>query len=353
MSQTNLPSVPHIAGVLRAIAEALNGAAPIDEMLTAALAALVEGMDYRAAAIRLLKPETDELQLRAAFNLSQEYLQKGPVRLAHSPIDRRVMDGETVAVTDLTEDTFQYPGAAEREGLRSILAVPVRLRGRPVGVLRAYHSEPHDFSPDERTVLEALASLLGRTIANARLYQAFRQLAHEISGSLDVDEVLRRLLAGIVAALDCKGAALRLLGEKGRRLHLVAATGLSETYLKKGDVVIEQSPVDQRVLGTKLPAMIADIENEGGLQYPEEAAAEGIRSVLVVPLILRGEAMGVLRVYSSRAYRFTAEAVALASASADMGAVALENARLHETLEEKYERSRSDWSGWFRYLAMD
>lgn len=337
---------------LRAIAEALNGTLAPEEMLEAALKALVDELGYRAAAIRLLNPETGELQLMAACNLSQEYLQKGPVKLAQSPIDQRVLAGETVAVTNLGEDTFQYPGAAEREGLRSVLAVPLRLRGRPLGVLRVYRSEARGFDAEAAIFLTAIGDLIARALANAQLYQTFRQLAHAVNSSLEVDRVLQQLLEGIAHELQVKAASLRLLGPRRQRLHLVAATGLSEQYLKKGEIRVEQSPIDQQVLATRMPVALYDVQTELGFQYPVEAAREGIRSVLVVPLTLHDEpAVGVLRVYSAQPHRFTPEEIALITAVADMGTIALENARLHEELAEKYQQSRSDWSGWFRYLA--
>ncbi|MCZ7568407.1 MAG: GAF domain-containing protein [Ardenticatenaceae bacterium] len=336
---------------LRAIAEALNGALAPEEMLEAALKALVDELGYRAAAVRLLNPETGELQLVAASHLSQEYLEKGPVKLAESPIDQRVLAGETVAVATLGEDIFQYPGAAEREGLRSVLAVPLRLRGRPLGVLRVYRSEARSFDAEAEVFLEAVGDLIARALANAQLYQTFRQLAHAVNSSLEVDSVLQRLLDGIVRELQVKAASVRLLGPRRQRLHLVAATGLSQQYLKKGEIRIEQSSVDQQVLATKTPVTLYDVQTEPGFQYPAEAAREGIRSVLVVPMTLHDEPVGVLRAYSAQPHRFTAEEMALIIAVADMGAIALENARLHEQLNEKYQQSRSDWSGWFRFLA--
>jgi GAF domain-containing protein len=73
---------------------------------------------------------------------------------------------------------------------------------------------------------------------------------------------------------------------------------------------------------------------------------------LAVPLRVRDELVGVLRVYSAQPHRFTAEETALVEAIADLGGLALDNARLHEVLKEKYQAAREDWSGWYRFLAL-
>jgi GAF domain-containing protein len=176
-------------------------------------------------------------------------------------------------------------------------------------------------------------------------------VAAEINSSLKLNDVLKALLRNVIEEVNCKAASIRLLGPRKRRLHLMAAEGLSDRYLKKGEVWVEESPIDREVLQGR-PAMIYDVQREVGFQYPEEAAREGIRSVLAVPLQVRDEIIGVLRAYSVQPHRFSEEEVQFLEAIADLGAVAIENARLHEALSEKYEAAREDWAGWYRFLTM-
>jgi len=88
------------------------------------------------------------------------------------------------------------------------------------------------------------------------------------------------------------------------------------------------------------------------LQYPEEAQREGIRSVLVLPLCVHGTTIGVLRLYSGQVRRFSTEQLAFATAVADLGAVAIENAKLHAALKERVEALKTDSNGWYRFLAL-
>jgi GAF domain-containing protein len=143
-----------------------------------------------------------------------------------------------------------------------------------------------------------------------------------------------------------------LLGPKRETLHLAAAYGLSDAYINKGPIVVAQSPIDVQVLTNSKPVTIADISQEATLQYREEAMKEGVRSIMVVPLDVRGTVIGVMRFYSTQLRRFSDEAIAFAMAVADLGAVSIENAKLHELLKQRLESMKEDVDGWYRYLAL-
>ncbi|HEX9116012.1 MAG TPA: GAF domain-containing protein [Anaerolineae bacterium] len=338
---------------LLAIAEAMNASLGRQVALEKALQAIVDTMCYKAALVRLLDVEQDRLALTASYGLSEEYLNKGEVKLPASGLDRRVFGGETVVLDDVraTAD-LQYPEAALKEGIRSLVALPLRLSGRVVGVMRIFTSDGHEFPDEELAFLGGVANLAARAVANARLYESFDRMAMEVNSTLDVQQVLHRLLRLLIDQMNVKAASVRLVGPNQKRLHLAAAEGLSETYLKKGDIFIAESPIDRKVLSQNRPVKVFDIQAEQAFQYGQAAQAEGIRSVLAVPLRLHDALIGVLRVYSAQSHRFTDEETALVEALANLGSVALENARLHEALSERFEAAREDWSGWFRFLTL-
>ncbi|HEY63263.1 MAG TPA: GAF domain-containing protein [Caldilineae bacterium] len=330
----------------------MNASYGRQELLQRMLETIVQELGYKAASIRLLDHERQTLEIQAAVGLSERYLAKGPIEVAHSPIDREVLQGNAVVLHDILYDGgLQYPDEARAEGIRSVLAVPLRIQERNLGVLRVYTAEPHHFLQDEQLLVSAVANLAARAIRNSQLYHAMHTIASEVNSSLKLNEVLKALLRNVIQEMNCKAASIRLLGPRKRRLHLMAAEGLSERYLKKGDIWVKDSPIDREVLQGR-PAMIYDVEHEVGFQYPEEAAREGIRSVLAVPLQVKGQIIGVLRAYSAQPHRFCEEEVEFLEAIADLGAIAIENARLHEALSEKYEAAREDWAGWYRFLTL-
>lgn len=339
--------------VLYAITSAINDSLNQHDVLETMLERTVTELGYKAATLRLLDEERQTLELKAAYGLSEEYLTKGAVDLEKSGVDLPVLAGHRVAVVDVRSDPgFQYGKAAALEGLVSGLAVPLSLRDTVIGVLHVYTADLHDFAPQEQAFLAAVANLGAQAIQRARLYEAFRTIAQHLSSSLELGPVLTTLLLESVEHLNVKAGSIRLLGPKRATLHLAAAYGLSATYLQQGVINVAQSPIDQRVLQDGQPIAITDLAQHAGFQYPEEAQREGIRSVLVLPLRVRDTTIGLLRMYSAQVRSFNAQEIAFAATVADLGAVAIENAKLHEALKARLEALREDANGWYRFLAL-
>lgn len=338
---------------LYAITLAINDSRSQQEVLERMLERTVSELGYRAATLRLLDEERQTLELKAAYGLSEAYLTKGAVDVEKSGIDLPVLAGHRVCVIDVRSDPgFQYGKAAANEGLVSALAVPLTLHERVIGVLHVYTAEFHEFTPEEQAFLAAIANLGAQAIQRSRLYEAFRTIAHHLNSSLELKEVLTTLLLESVEYLNMKAGSIRLLEPNRETLHLAAAYGLSPTYLQKGAVRVTQSPIDQQVLREAQPIAITELTPNVGFQYPEEAQREGIRSVLVLPLRVQDTTIGVLRLYSGQVRHFSAEEIAFAATVADLGAVAIENARLHEMVKARLEALKQDADGWYRFLAL-
>jgi GAF domain-containing protein len=332
---------------------AINSTLNEDKILSAMLERIVSELGYRAATLRLLDEEQNQLELKASHGLSETYLKKGRVDVSKSGVDRMVLGGRWVTIADAAHDPgFQYPEAAAKEGLASLLAVALTYRNRSIGVLHVYTAEPHEFRESEKAFMAAIANLGAQAIIRTRMFDSFHRFAQHINSAQDLKDVLATLLLQSVKELNVKAGSVRLLGSKRQTLHLAAAYGLSDTYLKKGLVTVAQSPIDRRVLEEAKPMAIADISEEPTLQYRDEALNEGVRSIMVVPLDVRGTVIGVMRFYSTQLKRFSDEAIDFAMAVADLGAVAIENAKLHELLKQRVESMKEDVDGWYRYLAL-
>lgn len=169
------------------------------------------------------------------------------------------------------------------------------------------------------------------------LFQALYQVARTVNSSLDVMEVLQTIVASTARALSAKACSLRLLGPDGKHLMFGAIYGLSASYRAKGPVLIANSDVDRLALSGTTPIVIDDASADRRFQYPEQARAEGIVSVLVAPLRVQDQPIGVMRVYTGQPRSFTEEEIALAEAIASLSALAIENGRLYERLNRNYQ----------------
>jgi len=167
------------------------------------------------------------------------------------------------------------------------------------------------------------------------------EMAQVVNASLDLTEVLNGIVTNAARTMKMDACSIRLLDEDGGHLYIRAAYGLSESYLQKGPVQVEKSPIDQRAL-QGAAVSILDVTRDQMFQYPEEAGREGIRSVLCMPLMTQEQALGVIRVYSRTEHEFTAEETEFLGHFANLAAVALRNAQSYEALAE-LDRAKSQF----------
>ena len=157
-------------GVVYTLSTLLAAHRDLQQVLDAGVRSAAEVMQVKAASIRLLDAETGELVPKAVFNLSQQYLDKGPILAEKSELYGRTLAGEVTYVQDMaTDPRVLYPEDARHEGLVSILAAPMIYQDRPIGVIRLYTGRQRQFSRFEINMLRAVAQLLGTAIENARL----------------------------------------------------------------------------------------------------------------------------------------------------------------------------------------
>lgn len=124
-------------------------------------------LDIKGCALFLLNHKTQELEVAAAFGLSEQYLNKGPISALHS-IAKSLKDGP-VAISDVLDDPrLQYPEEAKEEGIASILSVPIQLHGKILGALRVYTAEPWEFTLSDVNFVSGLAQIAGMAIDMAK-----------------------------------------------------------------------------------------------------------------------------------------------------------------------------------------
>ncbi len=165
-------------------------------------------------------------------------------------------------------------------------------------------------------------------------FVALYDVARVINASLDLSKVLEKIVQCVVKAMGVKASSIRLLDSRDRMLVLGAANGLSKGYVRKGPILVEESGLDRKVLKGR-SVWLKDAQTAKDFQYGSMAKAEGIKSVLVVPLILEKKAIGVLRVYTDKIRKFRDDELKFLRAVANLSAIALDNARMHETLQTR------------------
>ncbi len=179
----------------------------------------------------------------------------------------------------------------------------------------------------EREVLE-LSENLQR--AYSRL-QTLYDSAQTINSTLELEQVLDRIVRRTADAMSVRACSIRLLDESGARLRVAAVYGLSDSYVKKGDLVVVQNPLVREVLAGRVIA-VADVRSDGRLQYRAQALTEGIYSMLSAPLQGKKGPLGLIRAYSTELNHFTDADANFLAAMASEGSIAIENAMAYRAL---------------------
>jgi len=161
-------------------------------------------------------------------------------------------------------------------------------------------------------------------------YRALYKVAEAINSSLETEVILKQIVEGAAKAAGAKGCSLMLLSPDRKVLWHTAAYGLSDWYVRKGPVSVDISMGD--ALKGK-PVAVLNAPEDHRIQYREQAGKEGIASILCVPVRLKEEVVGVMRLYTAEPRHFTDDDIFFLSAVADLGAIALENAKLYEAMK--------------------
>ena len=179
--------------------------------------------------------------------------------------------------------------------------------------------------------------------AQGRYFDALYQVAKAVNSSLNTEEVLATAVQATTEATGARGCSLLLLDADRNELVHSAAHGLSEEYLRKGGVIADRSLADALRGET---VMVTDVSSDPRIQYPAEAADEGIGSMLCVPLAARDHIIGEMRIYHAQKQDFSADTVKLLQAVASVSALAIQNSRMHDSLKTAHDACLRELCHW-------
>jgi PAS domain S-box-containing protein len=262
----------------------------------------------------------------------------------------------------LSPDVNQLPGwmwIPGAEHVRSFIAVPMIAYDQMIGVLMLDNSQEAFFDESDMAVLQTLARTLAVAVEKAQLYEAMQQrlmeqdallaVSNAVSSSLELDVVLNKLAEQMARAIQVtsayisdwnpeKGTATVIaeyvspeacekesVSDLGVTYHLGDDFGDDQDWLHLGDIRMEH--VDTPGLQEQ--------SREHYLEY-------GAKSIMIVPLIVKGQSVGFAELWESRYIRyFTSDEIALVQAMAQQAAVAIENVRLFAEKKEQLHLAKT------------
>ena len=157
---------------LAQVSQAVASERYLDEILQLIVTVTAELMGSKICSLMLLDDAKQVLVIKATQALSPAYRNKSPIHVGHSVSGRAVKERRPISVLDVTRaKDYGYPALAAREGLTSLLSVPMMIKERATGVLNLYTTTEHQFSEDEIRVLSTIANQAAVAIEHTRVFE--------------------------------------------------------------------------------------------------------------------------------------------------------------------------------------
>jgi signal transduction histidine kinase len=292
--------------------------------------------------IGLLEPGGARLVNAAAHGYKSEEWRALALPVGEGIMGRCAQTGAALRVDDVRRDPRSARDVDEREGIRSMLCVPLRVAGTLLGVISAVSTRPAAFSAHHQRVLEAFAEQAGIAVQNAQLFEESVRRAREtqgllaagraVSASLDLDRTITVIMEQARAVLDVHSCGIMLLDPHTRMISLVASLDLPQEMVSTVRIQEGQGITGQAVAQLR-PMQSADLWSDPRAADPKLSRRTGFRSLMAAPLRVGSKAIGALIVLRQDVHEFTPAEEELLMALADQAAIAMEHARLYANLE--------------------
>ena len=299
-----------------------------------------------SGSVVLINPIDGFLEIQAAHGLSAGAKLK--LRVGEGITGWVAQQGKSAIVPDVSADKRYVP---VHEHTRSELAVPLEINGVLSGVVNVDSDKPSAFDENDLALLTELASqaalvihnafLYEKSLIRANLFESLITVGQAINSAVDLDEALAAITREAASLMNAKTCALQLLDESSSHLTLVASHGAGEAYLNKPGVDIAESFLGS-VVNLKKPLQIENVQTSNAYQQQDIAREEGLVAMLSIPLEFGGNAIGTLNVYKEETYVFSNDEIHIATALAELSALAIEKARLLERIVESEELLRQN-----------
>ncbi len=184
-----IESAKEIIEALSKIGEAITSDLYLEDILKLIVTVTAEVMDSKICSIMLLDTVKKELTIKATQSMSKEYLNKRPLKLGEGIAGKVAQENKPAIIENIQEaEEYKFKDIGIKEGLVSMLSVPLHVKGKVIGVLNTYTSMPHSFSDYEINILKTVADQAAIVIENYRLVVETKVIKEE----LDIRKAIER-----------------------------------------------------------------------------------------------------------------------------------------------------------------
>jgi signal transduction histidine kinase/putative methionine-R-sulfoxide reductase with GAF domain len=345
------------ADILRVISGSPTDVQPVFDVIASSACRLVGGV---MGAVRRVVGNDLELVTFISAGADGDRAIRARSRLAvseHPTIERALRDRKPVFIEDIESDPCVTPGfleAARARGFRSNIQVPMLREGEAIGVIGVSRREPGPFSADDIALLKTFADQAVIAIENVRLFKELQARNAEISETLEqqtaTGEILRVISGSPTdvrpvfqavaerAMRICDASNARIFVVEGSNLRCAVEVGDLRGIAADDVLPLDRSWVTGRAVIDGVPSHAADIAALPPDEYPlsrELQSKYGHRTVLAVPLMRENQALGAILLRRTEVRPFDDKQIKLLQTFADQAAIAVQNVRLFNEIQDK------------------
>ncbi|MFA5410805.1 MAG: GAF and ANTAR domain-containing protein [Candidatus Omnitrophota bacterium] len=163
------------------ISKAITSDLYLEDILRLIVTVTAEVLDSNICSLMLVDEKTNELVVRATQSISEEYNKKAPLKVGEGIAGRVAKENKAISVKDVAkEKEYKNKDIAKKEGLNSLLCVPLSVKGKVIGVINCYTPKPHDFSDTEIEILSTIANQAAVAIENTELIVKSKVIQEEL-----------------------------------------------------------------------------------------------------------------------------------------------------------------------------
>lgn len=302
--------------------------------LGAMMELFIRAFQADAGSVALLSPDTGRLETEVQSGTGG-IIGRGDLKPGHGITGWCVLNRKSVLVPDVTAEPRYI---CVRPAARCEMTVPMIDNDQVLGVVDLEIDRVDGFTTADLALLELLAHeaglvmqrlwQLGHLKNKARQLESLMNAGLSLVSKLEQQELFETLTREACRMLQARRCALYLHEAAGATVRYAALTGTEAGGLPPGSIPLDSCLVAAAV-HTKRQAWFADIQSPEFRELADLPADVTLRSVLATPVLIEGEVLGVLAVFTDRQHRFDNDERRLCAALASLGAVALQNARLY------------------------
>jgi GAF domain-containing protein/CheY-like chemotaxis protein len=322
--------------------------------LDAVFANLIEtaGRLCDASICMLWRRDGDVFRASAAYGANDQhiaFLRGHPMPFGrNNVVGRAALERAIVHIRDIDADPEYVVRASPRiGGWRSVLCVPLLREGEPLGVLALGRPTVGLFTQRQIDLVQTFADQAVIAIENARLFDELRESLDQQTATADVLKIISRSTFDLTTVLQtlvesaarlCNAEKATITRQRDGKFYRSESYGFSQEFMdfvRDVPVEPEMGTATGRALLEGKIVQIEDVEADPNYTWQEAHRLGGFRSIIGVPMMREGVAIGVLALTRSDVRPFTDKEMDLISTFADQAAIAIENVRLFDELQEK------------------